>query len=143
MNRVQKYLVIFFSLTVVVSSPMFADSVAQDHGHKTPHGGIVQEADGMHAEFLLDKNGQPKLYLYDKAMKPLERDLQAMLTVKAHDGTEHKRDLKFSKDAKEGPLFIGEPIKGLTDWDTAVVSVKMKDGWKHIRFSHHSDGHGH
>lgn len=144
MHLVKKYLVIFFSLTVVVSSPMFADSVAQDHGHKTPHGGIVQEAEGMHAEFLLDKKSEPKLFLYDKAMKPLERsDLEARLTIKGHGGAEHTQTLKFSKDAKDGPLFKGEPIKGMTDWDTAVVSVKMKDGWKHIRFSHHSDGHGH
>ncbi len=141
MHLVKQYLVIFFSLSVVVSSPMFADSLAQDHGHKTPHGGIVQEAEGMHAEFLIDKSGQPKLYLYDKSMKPLERsDLEAKLTVKGHGGSQETRVLKFSKDAKEGPLFKGEPIKGLTDWDTAVVSVKLKDTWTHIRFSHHSDG---
>ncbi len=107
-----------------------------------PHGGVIQEAEGMHAELLIDKTGQPKVYLYDKAMKPLEHsDMQAKLTVKSHDGAQHERDLKFSKDSKEGPLLKGEPIKGLNDWDTAVVSFKLKDSsWTHIRFSHHSGG---
>jgi hypothetical protein len=74
-------------------------------------------------------------------MKPLERsDLEARLTIKGHGGAEHTRTLKFFKDAKEGSLFKGEAIKGLTDWDTAVVSLKLKDSWTHIRFSHHSGG---
>src|SRR5262245_27971009 len=123
---------------VAFSSPVFADPVAKEYGHKTPNGGIVQETEGMHVEFLIDKSGEPKLYLYDKAMKPLEHsDLQARLTVKGHDGAQHTRDLKFSKDAKEGALFKGEPIKGLTDWERAVVSLKIKDRWTHLRFSHH------
>jgi hypothetical protein len=127
-----------FLSSIAFSGAVYAGEAAKEHGHKTPHGGIVQEVEGMHAEFLLDKSGQPKLYLYDKSMKPLERtDLEARLTIKGHGGAEHTRALKFSKDSKEGPFFTGEPIKGLTDWDTAVVSVKTKDGWKHIRFSHH------
>ena len=125
-----------FFVFLLVSCPGHADPVTKDH--KTPHGGILQEAEGMHAEFLIEKSGDPKLFLYDKAMKPLERsDLQARLTVKGHDGTQHTRDLKFSKDAKEGPVFKAETIKGLGDWDTAVVSLKIKDRWAHVRFSHH------
>lgn len=97
----------------------------------------------MHAEFLIDKNGQPKLYVYDKAMKPLERsNLEAKLTVKGHGGAQHTRVLKFFKDPKEGPLFKGEQIQGLTDWDTAVVSLKLKERWTHVRFSHHAGGKG-
>ena len=133
-----RYLIIAFTLSVVASNPLLAAQVAPDHGHKTPHGGIVQETEGMHAEFLLDKSGVPKLYLYDKAMKPLQRsDLEARLAIKGHGGAEHTRALNFSKDAQESPLFTGEPIKDLMDWDTAVVSIKAKDGWKHVRFSHH------
>jgi len=143
MRRLRKYLRIFLVLSFTISIPAFADPVGKDHGHKTPQGGIMQEAEGMHAEFLLDKTGQPKLYLYDKAMKPLERsDLEAKLTVKGHGSSQDTRVLKFSKDAKEGPLFKGDPIKGMTDWDTAVVSLKLKDSWTHLRFSHHSDGKG-
>jgi len=125
-------------VAVVLSSPVFADPVAKGHGHKTPHGGIIQEADGMHAEFLIDKSGEPRLYLYDKAMKPLGRgDFQARLMVKAHDGGQHTRDLKLSGNPKECTLFKGESIKGVSDWEQAVASVKMKEGWSHIRFSHH------
>ena len=139
-----KMFVLLVLAAIVFTAAGYAAEATKEHGHKTPHGGVVQEAEEMHAEFLLDKNGEPKLFLYDKAMKPLERsDLESRLTIKGHAGVEHTQSLKFSKDAKEGPLFKGEPIKGLTDWDTAVVSVKMKDGWKHIRFSHHSEGHGH
>ena len=127
---------LFFAFVLAVSCQVFADSVAK--GHKTPHGGILQEAEGMHAELLIDKSGQPKIYLYDKALKPLERtDMQAKLTVKGHDGAQHERDLKLSRDPKEGPLFKGEPIKGMADWETAVVSLKIKDRWTHVRFSHH------
>jgi len=130
--------VFLFLSSVQFPGTVYAGEAAKEHGHKSPHGGIIQETDGMHIEFLLDKNGEPKLFLYDKAMKPLERsDLQARLTVKGHDGTEHKRDLKFSKDSKDGALFKGEPIKGLTDWEQAVVSLKIKDSWSHLRFSHH------
>lgn len=134
--------ILFLSFAMTVTTQAFAAQESKDHGHKTPHGGVVQEAEGgMHAELLIDKSGQPKVYLYDKAMKPLERsDIQAKLTVKSHDGAQHERDLKFSKDPKEGPLLKSEPIKGLTDWDTAVVSLKLKDGWKHLRFSHHAGG---
>lgn len=136
-----KFLFVPVAFVIALSGQAFSDSVGKDHGHKTPHGGVVKEAEGMHVEFLIDKSGQPKLYLYDKSMKPLERSyLEAKLTVKGHGGAQETRVLKFSKDAKEGPLFKGEPIKGLTDWDTAVVSVKLKDTWTHIRFSHHSDG---
>ena len=116
----------------------YADPAGKDHAHKTPRGGIVQEAEGVKAEFLIDKDGQPKLYLYDKAMKPLERrDIQVKLTAKGHDGAQHDRELKAVKDPKGGMVYQGEPIKGLKDWDTAVVSVKTKDRWIHFRFSHH------
>ena len=132
----RRHFFLFFALALAISGQVFADPVTK--GHKTPHGGILQEAEGMHAELLIDKSGQPKVYLYDKAMKPLERsDMQAKLTVKSHDGAPHERDLKFSKDPKEGPLLRGETINGLRDWDTAVVSLKLKDSWTHLRFSHH------
>ena len=126
---------LFVSVVALVAFPhgSFADLVA-----KGPHGGVVREAEGMHIEFLIDKNGTPKLYLYDKAMKPLERrDLEAKLNVKGHDGEQHSRGFRASKDPKPGVLYIAEPIRGPSDWDTAVVSIKVKDEWHHIRFSHH------
>ncbi|HEY2919565.1 MAG TPA: hypothetical protein VGK77_11300 [Candidatus Binatia bacterium] len=133
--------ILFLTFAMTVSIRAFAAQESKDHGHKSPHGGVVQEAEGIHAELLIDKTGQPKVYLYDKAMKPLERsDMPAKLTVKSHDGAQHERDLKFSKDPKEGPLLKGDPIKGLSDWDTAVVSLKSKDSWTHFRFSHHVGG---
>ena len=132
------YIILCFPIVMMYSSQAVADQGAKGHGHKTPHGGIVQEAEGMHAEFLIDKSGEPKFYSYDKAMKPLEGgDMQAKLTVKGHDGAQYERELKFLKDPKDGPLFKGEAIKGLKDMDTAVVSVKIKDRWTHFRFSHH------
>src|SRR5712691_670104 len=107
--------VFLFLLSVVFSGAVYAGEATKEHGHKTPHGGVVQEAEGIHAEFLIDKSGQPRLYLYDKSMKPLERsDIEAKLTVKGHSGSQETRVLKFSNDAKEGPLFKGEAIKGLT-----------------------------
>jgi hypothetical protein len=128
----------FLSFLVVSSGGVYAGAGTKEHGHRTPHGGIVKEAEGMHVEFLIDKGGQPKLYLYDKAMKPLDRtDLEAKLTIKGHNGEQHNVGLKASKDAKEGVVLKGEPIKGLSDWDTAVVSLKIKDSWTHLRFSHH------
>ena len=140
----RQFLLLTVAIVIALAGKAFSNAADKEHGHKTPHGGVIQEAEGIHAEFLIDKSGQPKLYLYDKSMKPLERsDLEAKLTVQGHGGAEHTQALKFSKDAKEGPLFQGEPIKGLTDWDTAVVSLKLKDSWTHIRFSHHADGHGH
>jgi len=135
------HLVIFFAFAMTFATQAFPVQDAKGHEHKNPHGGILQEAEGIHAELLIDKSGQPKVYLYDKSMKPLERsDVQAKLTVKTHGGAQHERDLKFFEDSKEGPLLKGEPIKGLTDWDTAVVSLKLKDSWAHIRFSHHAGG---
>jgi len=128
----------FFSFLVASSGGVYAGAGSKEHGHKTPHGGIVKEAEGMHVEFLIDKGGQPKLYLYDKAMKPLDRtDLEAKLTIKGHNGKQHNVGLKTSKDPKEGVVLKGEPIKGLSDWDTAVVSLKIRDSWIHLRFSHH------
>ncbi len=139
MLPLRKYLFGLIVLTIVVSNPILA--VAQQHGHKSPHGGIVKEAEGMHVEFLLDKGGEPKLYLYDKGMKPLERgDLEAKLTIKGHGGAEHMGILSFSKDPQDGPLYKSGPIKGLKDWDSAVVSIKLKDRWTDIRFSNHSKG---
>src|SRR3972149_7839041 len=133
-----KLLFVPVAFVIALSGQVFSDPVGKDHGHKTPHGGVVKEAEGMQVEFLIDKSGQPKLYLYDKAMKPIERsNLDTKLTVKEHNGGQHTRVLKFSKDAKEGPFFTGEPIKGIKDWDTAVVSLKTKDQWTHVRFSHH------
>ena len=130
--------IIFFAFAMIFSNQAVADEDPKGHAHKTPHGGLVQEAEGMHAEFLIDKSGEPKFYLYDKDMKSLNRgDLEAKLIVKGHGGEQHARELKLSKDPKEGPLFKGEAIKGLKDWDTAVVSLKIKDRWTHIRFSHH------
>ena len=114
-----KMFVFLFLSSIAFSVVLYAGEAAKEHGHKSPHGGIIQETDGMHLEFLLDKNGEPKLFLYDKAMKPLERsDLEARLTIKGHGGAEHTQALKFSKDAKEGPLFKGEPAEGLSrSWE--------------------------
>jgi len=131
-------------LFLLVTSPVvlpgwcFADPAGKEHGHKSAHGGLVQEAEGIKVEFLFDKDGQPKLYLYDGAMKALDRaDIATKLTIKGHDGAQYSRDLKAVKDPKEGIVYKGEPIKGLKDWGTAVVSLKIKDRWSHIRFSHH------
>lgn len=127
---------LFLSFLIAPSGAAHADET--EHGHKTPHGGIMREAEGMHVEFLVDKNGEPKVYLYDKSMKPLDRtDLGMKLTVRAHNGDQHERGLMASKNPKEGVVFKGEPIKGSGDWDTAVVSLKVKNQWHHIRFSHH------
>lgn len=132
------FFIMSFVFVMIFGNQTFADLEPKGHAHKTPHGGMMQEAGGMHAEFLLDKSGEPKFYLYDKEMKPFGAgDIQAKLTVKGHDGAQHERELKFSKDLKEGPLFKGELIKGLKDIDAAVVSVKMKDKWTHFKFSHH------
>jgi len=139
MIAMRKILFLTAAIVISLAGKAFSAAAEKEHGHKTPHGGVVQEAEGMHAELLIDKSGQPKVYLYDEAMKPLEHsDMRAKLTVKSHDGAQHERDLNFSKDPKEGPLLKGEPIKGLTDWDTAVVSLKLKDSCTHLRFSHHT-----
>lgn len=131
--------VAFISLTSYI--PALGAPAPKDHGHKTPHGGIVQEAEGMHAELLIEKSGLPKVYLYDSSMKPLERaDLQGRLVIKVHDSSEHTKDMKASKDAKGEAVLQGDPIKGLSDWDTAVASVKFKDRWVHFRFSHPHGG---
>lgn len=143
MNLVKTF---FLSAAVlmVLSGASFSVAAEKGHAHKSPHGGAVQEAEGVHAEFLIDKSGQPKLYLYDKSMKPLDRrDAEAKLTVKGHGGADETRVLKYSKDPKEGPVFTGEPIKGVKDWETAVVNLKLKDKWTNIRFSRYSDGLGH
>lgn len=131
-------------LFLLVSGPLvlpysgFADPGAKGHAHKTSRGGAVQEADGIKAEFVLDKDGQPKVYLYDRGMKALRRsDIPTKLTIKGHDGAQHNRDLSAVKDVKEGVVYKGDPIKGLKDWDTAVVSIKLKDRWSHFRYSHH------
>jgi hypothetical protein len=131
-------IIIFAVAMLIISNQAFADQDSKGHAHKTPHGGIVQEAEGIHAELLIDKFGRPKVFLYDKTMKPLERsDIQAKLTVKTHEGAQYDRDLKFTKDSKEGPILKGETINGLRDWDSAVVSLKLKDSWTHLKFSHH------
>ena len=132
------------AVAIVLGSSSFSDAAEKGHAHKSPHGGVVQEAAGLHAEFLIDKSGRPKLYLYDKSMKPVDRsDGEAKLTIKGHGGAEETRVLKFSKDAKEGAVYSGEPIKGMTDWETAIVNLKLKDKSTDIRFSRRSDGHGH
>jgi hypothetical protein len=136
--RVRMFSFSMLSLFLLFFGQVYADPAGKDHGHKTPHGGMIQEAEGMHAELLIDKVGQPKVYLFDKAMKPLDRaDIQSKLTVKGHGGVQHSRELKAVKDPKEGVVYKGEPINEMTDWDTAVVSLKIKDRWTHIRFSHH------
>lgn len=127
-----------FVITLVFTTFVHADPAGKENLHKTPRGGLVQEAEGIKAEFLFDKDGQPKLYLYDQAMKALDRaDIPTKLTIKGHDGAQYSRDLKAVKDPKEGIVYKGEPIKALKDWDTAVVSVKMKNRWSHFRYSHH------
>lgn len=138
--------ILFLTAAVIVlAGTTLSDAAQKGHAHKAPHGGIVQETDGVHAEFLIDKSGQPTLYLYDKSMKPLERsDLEPKLTIKGKgQAAEETRVLKFSKDSKDGVVFKGEPLKGTKDWDTAVVSLKLKDSPTDIRFARHSNGHGH
>jgi len=113
---------LMFAFALVFPSQAFSDSGTKDHGHKTPHGGIVRQAGGIHAELLIDKGGEPIVYLYDTAMKPMRRkDLQGRLTVKGHDGPQHTRDLKSSGSSKEGVVLVGKPIKGLTDWDRSYT----------------------
>jgi hypothetical protein len=134
----QRIVVWCFVITLMFIKFVHADPAGKEHAHKTPRGGIVQEAEGIKGELLFDKDGQPKFYLYDRAMKALDRaDIPAKLTVKGHDGAQHSRELKAVKDPKEGIVYKGEPIKGLKDWDTAVVSLKIKDRWNHLRYSHH------
>ena len=134
----EKLMLVAAGIVLILAYKSSLEAAENEHGQNTPHGGIVQQAGEMQVEFLVDKNGEPKCYLYDQTMKALERsDIQAKLTVAGHDGIQHERDLKFVKDPKEGPLFKGEPIQGLTHWHAAVVSIKSKDQWNHIRFSNH------
>ncbi len=63
-----KMFVFLFLSSIALSVAVYAGEAAKEHGHKSPHGGVVQETDGMHVEFLLDKNGEPKVFLYDKAV---------------------------------------------------------------------------
>jgi hypothetical protein len=129
------------AILITLAGIVAVEAAEKGHAHKAPHGGVVKDIEGMHLEFLLDKAGEPKLYLYDKSMKPLERtDLQAKLTLKGHDGSQHSRELKPSKDPKVGVLLRGDPIKGVTDWNTAVVSLKLKDSWHDVHFAGHSKG---
>lgn len=134
----KKMLLATAAIVLILADKDFSDAAENEHGQNTPHGGIVQQAGEMQVEFLVDKNGEPRCYLYDQTMKALERSaIEVKLTVAGHDGIQHERDLKFVKDPKEGPLFKGEPIQGLTHWHAAVVSIKSKDQWNHIRFSNH------
>jgi hypothetical protein len=127
-----------FVVFVCLLTPNYTLADPVSKGHKTPHGGTLQEGGGIHAEFLIDKAGQPKVYLYDKTMKPLARkDLKARLMVKGHDGSQHSQNLKISSEPAKTTLYLGRSIKGLSDWDMAVVSLKLKEQWVHIRFSHH------
>ncbi len=64
-----KMFVFLFLSSIALSVAVYAGEAAKEHGHKSPHGGVVQETDGMHVEFLLDKNGEPKVFLYDKARR--------------------------------------------------------------------------
>jgi len=129
---------LFLIFALAFPGQALAGSGPKGHGHKTPHGGIVRDAEGINAEFLLDKDGSPKLYLYDKTMKPLERgDLQVRLMMKGHDGSQHSRSLKVSSNPKENPVYQGKPMKGMSDWELAVVSIKKEGRWLHVRFSHH------
>ena len=133
-----RIIVLLMSFAFMSVKLVHADPAGKEYAHKTSRGGIVQDAEGMKAEFLIDRDGQPKLYLYDKAMKALERaDIPAKLAVKKHGGAQYNRELKAVKDPKGGIVYQGESIKGLKDWDTAVVSLKIKDRWSNIRFSHH------
>jgi hypothetical protein len=119
--------------------PAVAALAAQEHSHEGPHGGIVAEADGMYLEFVVDKNGEPSLYVYAKGMKPVAwPGLEANLTVKGRNSVEHSR-LRASKDSQGIFVLKGRSaIKALEDWDTAVVSLKLKDTWTDVRFSRHS-----
>ena len=131
-------------LIVALASTGYSTAAEKAHAHKAPHGGVVQEAEGIHAEFVVDKNGEPKLYLYDRSMKPLDRsEGEPRVTVKGHGGAEQTRTLKYSKDPKEGPVFKGEPMKGMAEWDSAVVNMKLNDKSMNMNFSRKSDGHGH
>src|SRR5919106_1948532 len=134
------------AILITLAGIVAVEAAEKGHVHKAPHGGVVEEAEGVHAEFVIDKGGQPTLYLYDKSMRPLERsDLEPRVTIKGKGpgAAEETRVLRFSKDSKDGPLFKGDPVKGFKDWDTAVVSLKLKDSPTNIRFSRHSGGHGH
>ena len=134
----RQYFGLFLVFALAFPAQTLADTASKGHGHKTPHGGIMREAEGIHAEFLLDKDGNPKLYLYDKTMKPLKRgDLQVRLMMKGHDGSQHSRSLKVSGNPKGSPVYQGKPIKGMSDWELAVVSIKKEGSWLHVRFSHH------
>ena len=97
---------------IVLSGASFSDAAEKGHAHKKPHRGVVQEIEGVHAEFLIDKSGQAKLYLYDKSMKPLDRtDAEAKLTVKGHGGAEEIRVLKLTKDPKDGQCLEASPLR--------------------------------
>jgi len=126
---------LFFLFLIFASAfpgQALADTMSKGHGHKTPHGGIVRETEGIHAEFLLDKDRNPKLYLYDKTMKPLKQ-----LMMKGHDGSQHSRNFKISGNPKGSTVYQGEPITGMADWELAVVSIKKEGRWLHVRYSHH------
>jgi hypothetical protein len=143
MTMTKKSRPLIAAIVIALAGSVSVQAAEKGHAHKAPHGGVVQEADGVHAEFLIDKSGQPTLYLYDKSMKPLagnDVEPRVMIKAKGQAATDETRVLKFSK---EGWVFKGEPIQGLKDWDTAVVTIKLKDTPTNIRFSRGSDGHGH
>jgi hypothetical protein len=141
----------FFLIQIVFFLALSAQAIsampAQEHAHSAPHGGVVKEGGGMHLELVVDKNGQPTIYVYDNAMKPLTQgDLQAKLTLKGHGGVQNSQDLQASKDSKGGIVLKGKPMKGAADWESADLNLKTKDRSTDIQFSnqtHGKSGHSH
>jgi hypothetical protein len=54
-------------IAVVLSRPAFPQVAEREHTRNTPHGGVVQRAEDMQVEFLIDQNGEPRVYFYDGA----------------------------------------------------------------------------
>jgi len=43
---VRKILFLTVALVIALAGKTFSDTAEKEHGHKTPHGGVVQEAEG-------------------------------------------------------------------------------------------------
>ncbi|OYZ02122.1 MAG: hypothetical protein B7Y37_03175 [Sphingobacteriia bacterium 28-36-52] len=136
-----KSIILVFILLVAGSTVSYAQT--ENHTHKAPHGGLVQEANGYHIEMVKGKDSI-SFYLLDAKQKTLSN--KTVTGTAVFDFFNKTKSTSTLANTKKNAMWVSTPKANVFTYCTVSVVVQGKTitaKFKNDAVSQSDIDHGH